>query len=258
MDMRAQKAEIDLLDIAVSTVQSVTKNLTWVILITLSGGIGGYLTSKFSSAYESQIMIKARRVQNTELAFLLLNYQENGVPGITKEEASDNVRKFSFIVNVDNALPGEKKLQSESFATITVALKDSALFQKIQAGLTARLNNEKLVRNYYATDNEINSKLIAQYKERIRRAEALIERKSSDESVVLFPEIMTMTTRLAEIEAVFEKPMVTAIDDFEPIRKQLNPVMSVIVGLLIGMILSAVFIGVRSFASYYKKVTAGT
>jgi hypothetical protein len=258
MDTSTQKAEIDLLDIAVGSVRSVIKNLTWVILITISGGIGGYLTSKFSSAYESQIMIKARRLQEKELAFLLLSYEKRGIPGITEEEAGDHVKNFSFVVHEDNLQPGEKEHELESFATITLRLNDSTFFQKIQHGLVARMNKEKIVKNYFMLDNQINSKLITEYKDKIRRAEALIERKPNEESVVLFPEIMNMWAKLNEIEAIYQQPIVEAINDFEPIETQLNPITSIIVGFLAGIILSAIFIGVRGFISYYRKVTAET
>ncbi len=258
MDTGAQKAEIDLLDIAVSTVRSVIKNLTWVILITLSGVIGGYLTSKFSSAYESQIMIKARRVHVKELSFLLLNYQKRGIPGVTDEEASDHLKKFSFVVHADNPPEEKRETELESFATITVKTNDSTLFQKIQSGIVAEMNKEKIVKNYFAIENRINSALITEYKDKIRRAEALIERKPGEESVILFPEVMNMWTRLNALEAVHEKPLVAAVNDFEPLKTRLDPTTSVIVGLLIGMVLSAIFIGVRGFITHYKKVTAGT
>jgi hypothetical protein len=258
MDTGAQKAEIDLLDIAVGSVRSVIKNLTWVILITISGGIGGYLTSKFSSAYESQLMIKARRVQEKELAFLLLSYQKRGIPGITKDEVADHLKDFSFIVHTDNLQLSEKEKELESFATITVKVNDSTFFQKIQRGLVAQMNNEKIVKNYLALDNQINSTLITQYKDKIRRAEALIERKPNEESVVLFPEILNMWAKLSEVEAIYQQPIVASVSDFEPIKTQLNPIISIIVGFLVGMILSAIFIAIRGFVSYYRKVTAGT
>jgi hypothetical protein len=258
MDTGTQKAEIDLLDIAVGSVRSVIKNLTWVILITISGGIGGYLTSKLSSAYESQLMIKARRVNDRELALLLLNYQKRGVPGMTKQEETAHLKDFSFNVHTNNFLPEEKDRDIESFATITVKLNDSTFFQNIQAAIIARMNNEKIVKNYYAIDNQINGKLIAEYKDKIRRAESLIERKVNEESVVLFPEVMNMQTKLTELEATYQQPIITAISDFKPLNTRINPITSTIVGLLAGMVLSAIFIGIRSFASYYKKVTAGT
>jgi hypothetical protein len=252
MDTGTQKAEIDLLDIAVGSVRSVIKNLTWVILITISGGIGGYLTSKLSSAYESQLMIKARRVKDKELALLLLNYQKRGVPGMTKQEETDHLKDFSFSVHTNNFLPEEKGRDLESFATITVKLNDSTFFQNIQAGIIARMNNEKIVKNYYAIDNQINAKLIAEYKDKIRRAESLIERKVNEESVILFPEVMNMQTKLTELEATYQQPIITAISDFEPLNTRINPITSTIVGLLAGMVLSAIFIGIRSL------VTAGT
>jgi hypothetical protein len=258
MDTGTQKAEIDLLDIAVGSVRSVIKNLTWVILITISGGIGGYLTSKFSSVYESQMMIKARRLKDKELAFLLLNYQKRGIPGLTKQEQRDHLQDFSFIVHTDNFQLDEKEKSLESFATVTVKLNDSTLFQKIQAGIIGRMNNEKIVKNYYTLDNQINQSLITQYKDKIRRAEALIERKPNEEAVVLFPEMMNMQSKLTELETVYQQPIVAAVNDFEPLNTRINPITSIIVGLLAGMVFSAIFIGIRSFASYYKKVTAGT
>jgi hypothetical protein len=258
MDTGAQKAEIDLLDIAVGSVRSVIKNLTWVILITLSGGIAGYLTSKFSSAYESQLMIKARRIKSTEFSLLLLNYQKRRIPGLTREEAANHVKDFSFVVHNNQYLPDEKEKESESFATITVKLNDSTFFQKIQNGIITRINNEKVIRNYSALDNQIKSKLITEYKDKIRRAENLIERKPSEEAVVLFPEVMNMREKLTELEAGYKQPMVVVISDFEPIQKQISPITATAVGLLIGMILSAIFIGTRAFITYYKKVTAGT
>jgi hypothetical protein len=258
MDTGAQKAEIDLLDIAVGSVRSVIKNLTWVILITISGGIGGYLTSKFSSAYESQMVIKARRLKDKELAFLLLNYQKRGIPGLTRQEESDHLKDFSFIVHSDNFQLEEKEKGLESFATITVKLNDTTFFQKIQAGIVAKMNSEKIVKNYYALDNQVTLNLITQYKDKIRRAEALIERKPNEEAVVLFPEVLNMQSKLSELETVYQQPIVTAVNDFEALNTRINPITSIIVGLLAGMVFSAIFIGIRSFASYYKKVTAGT
>lgn len=256
MDTGAQKAEIDLLDIAVGSVRSVIKNLTWVILITVSGGIGGYLTSKFSSAYESQIMIKGRRLADKELAFLLLNYQKRGIPGITRQEARDHLENFSFIVHSNNNLNNDEEKSLESFATITLSMDDSLMFEKVQKGILDRMNNEKIVKNYFEQDNQINSRLISEYKDKIRRAESLIERKESEESVVLFPEVMNMQTKLSELEATYQQPIVTAVNDFEPLTTQINPIATTVFGLLAGIVLSAIFIGIRSFASYYKKVTA--
>lgn len=256
MDMGAQKAEIDLLDIAVGSVRSVVKNLTWVVLITVSGGIGGYLTSKFSSVYESQIMIKSRRLESKELAFLLLTYQKRGIPGITKQEAGKYLNEFSFIVHSNNFELDGKEKSTEAFATITVKMSDSTMFKKIQNGLIARMNAEKVVKNYLALDNQINARLIAEYKDKIRRAESLIERKPNEEAVILFPEVMNMQVKLSELEAVYHQPLISAVNDFEPLSTRINPVISTVVGLLAGMVLSAIFIGIRSFAAYYKKVTA--
>lgn len=257
MDTGAQKAEIDLLDIAVSSVRSVVKNLTWVILITLSGGIAGYLTSKISSGYESQIMIKARRVKESELAFLLLNYQKRRIPGLTRQEAIDHIEDFSFRAYPSSFNPEQKEQEPVSFAVITVKLRDSTLFQKLQQGIVDRLNNEKLIKDYYRLDRQVNSRVIAEYKDKIRRAEMLIDKKASEESVMLFPEVMTMQSKLAEMEAVFEQPIVVAVNDFEPIHTRINPITSIFVGIVIGMIVSAIFIGTRAFISHYKKVTAG-
>lgn len=255
--MSAQKAEIDLLDIAVSTVRSVIKNLTWVALITVTCTVGGYLTSKFSSAYESQMMIKARRMKDTELSFILLGYQKRGIPGVTKEEAVNVVKNFTVQIHQNNLQP-EKKEAEETFASITLKASDSTLFSRVQAAIIDRLNNEKLVKNYEAIDKRISSQIIAEYKDKIRRAEHMMERKPGEETVVLFPEVMNMKTKLAEIEAIAGQPIVTAAGDFQPFQTRLNPITSTIVGTIIGMFLSAVFIGTRAFVSYYKKVTAGT
>jgi hypothetical protein len=245
--------EIDLLDIAVSMVRSVIKNLTWVILITLSCVIGGYLTSKFSSAYEGQLMIKGRGLKASELAFFLLEYQRGGIPGITGQEAS-SIKDFSFAAHTENPQINER----ESFATITVKANDSTLFQKIQSGIVAGLNDEKMVNNYYTLFNQIDSALITEYKDNISRAEVLIERKADKESVALFPEVMNMWTKLKEIEAVYEKPLITAVNDFVPVHTQLSALKTSAIGLLIGMALSFAFIMMRGFIVYYKKVTAGT
>ena len=249
MEVRVRKEEVDILETAVNLVRFLLKNVVWVILFPLIGlAVGYFSTLGKPPVYETQIVLKVLVVLEDEMSFLIQNYQRAGIPGLTADEQAE-VKDFSY-----NAYTK----QGVVFATITCVVGDTSIVKKIETGLVDRLNNEGLVKSYFEAFQINNRKILFEYKEKIRIAEAQLETRKEG-AFAGTTDLMELHTQLGEFEmSANRKALITPVTMFKPAVLDNEKTYAMLKGLGVSILILAAFLMIKSFVIYYRKSIAST
>jgi hypothetical protein len=256
-DMR--KEEIDLLDILVRLVRTIIQNLVWIIVFVAAGGTVAYFGDLKSNppVWEARMLIRAHDITLEELDFLMLHYQRSQLPGLSTDEQKKHVEDFIFSIYKQSVPVGDTD-GLMVFIRITAIVDDTTILRKVESALVKKMNEEPLIIEYQGLGLRRSKKMIEQYDKQIQLIESLIDKKNAVEVAPLLAELRSLRTKRTERELVLQRSAIELADNFKFTEVPHSIVRSVALGLVAGFVLSGLFIAIKSFVSYYRKVNSST